>query len=409
MHSYFYRMDADALRQRHRMYRDTAVQSWADVQRFAQANKLHRIFDKADEYCVGVLSMQRASAGDRRYLTSLVMSLVTRIPWKMQSRVSIRIFNVNAVPEEHKEAVELGRLFRIDTPDYSRLPPIPKRGEGAERNVAVLAKENVDYLYAMQSLAHCQYAILLEDDALASRRWFEQILSLVADIPEGTPWLFMKLFMPMGCTGWELTARSVATLLALSLATAIATSLLLGALFRTRSRPDKDGEPLEDGSDIPASSRAARSFIGPAFVGPVSLLILFAYFIVLLHCIGRQHLLPWRRGAHLHRLNYSMVAVLFARPQLASYSAFVASHLSSAHGSGYRPKDLLPHLFVSPDSHRALREMVAMPSVFQHTGVHSSLEFRGVGGQQQVGDVIVSSAFGDDDEPIVFNRAIAEE
>lgn len=410
LHSYFYRMDGGALRQRHRMYRDTSVQTWDDIQQLARARNLHRIFDKADEYCVGVLSIRRASAGDRRYLTSLMMSLVTRISWKMQDRVSIRIFNVNAIPEEHREAVELGRLFRVDTPDYSRLPPIPKPGEGADERAAVLAKENVDYLYAMQSLSHCRYAVLLEDDALASRRWFEQVLSLVADIPEGTPWLFMKLFMPMGCTGWEWTKRSVTMLLAISLAAAVVTSLLLGTLFRTRSRPSTDHTMLEEGLDNPSSGRATCSFIKPAFVGPMSLLVLLVYFIVLFHCIGRQHLLPWRRGAHLHRLNYSMVAVLFARPQLISYSAFVASYLYSTGGSQYRPKDMLPHLFASSgSSHKRLREMVAMPSVFQHTGVHSSLEFRGVGGEQPVGDLIVSSAFGDDDEPIVFKRAVIEE
>lgn len=388
-YSYFFRPQDARLFKQHEMYRETCQTAWRDLLAYAKEKRIARIFDKSsDELCVGVLTVARTRAMERRYLTGVMMSLVARIPWHFQDRVSIRIFNMDARPEAHAEANELAKLFRVDLPVYPEGVRLPEKGTEMHH----IGKENLDYLAAMRALGHCRYALILEDDALASRNWYTRTVELIAMIPKDVRWLYMKLFVTYKWMGWGKEAAHVVTLVAFGLAAALLASLLVGTFLHRW-----EGYASVDGKSRP---------IAPRFTGPLSIALLFGYFVVLFHCIGRQHLLPPGRGVQVHPLNAAMVATLYPRDELGRLADYYEQMLRGQSGAAhpyYLLKDNVPY------RHRMnsrLEELIAVPSVFQHTGVHSSMNFRSI---STAAGLTLSTDFPDDDEPIRFSRVLAEQ
>lgn len=130
-YSAFYYPDPSTLSREHDLYRETAMKAWKDLQSYAQSNNIKGLlFDKSNDICVGILTIARTRAMERKYLTSLMMSLITRLNWsKYRDKLSIRIWNMEANPSVHSEAIELGKLFRVESPKYDegiKLPPESK-------------------------------------------------------------------------------------------------------------------------------------------------------------------------------------------------------------------------------------------------------------------------------------------
>lgn len=142
------------------------------------------------------------------------------------------------------------------------------------------------------------------------------------------------------------------------------------------------------------------------FTGPLSIVLLFGYFTILFHCIGRQHLLPPGHGVQVHPLNAAMVATLYPRDELgklADYYEQMLREQSNVAHPYYLLKDNVPYRY---RMNNKLEELIAVPSVFQHTGVHSSMSFCKV---STAAMLTVSTDFPDGDEPIRFNRLLAEQ
>ena len=137
------------------------------------------LFDKGANLCVAILSMNRQGNFQQSYLTRLVMSLVARMDWKGED-ISISILNMESNPADHTGANELGEYFRVKVPlrNTSRIPP-PNRKHGKFYD---LWKEIIDYMAALETVKHCRYASVLEDDALAAVEWDRNIDSLIKDL-----------------------------------------------------------------------------------------------------------------------------------------------------------------------------------------------------------------------------------
>lgn len=389
-YSHFYGASSvERMRQNHRMYAETAQKAWQDMLAYTKEQQISRIFDRSDEFCVGVLSMARTVAPERRYLTTLMASLATRIPWHLQSRVSIRIFVMDRHPELHTEATEMGRLFRVVKPAHPDNISIPEEG----RHGHYIAKEALDYLAAMRALEHCRYALLLEDDALAAHDWFAKTEELLGQIKDAN-WLYLKLFAPFTWMGWSKDGIGhIVTLVALGLSGALVASFLLATFL--------DGQH----SAYEAVDGDRRAKVEPRFASPLGTLLMLPFFIVLFHCIGRQHLFPFTRGVHAFPLNASMVATLYPRGQLqrlANHFEHLLRSQSASPHPRYDAKDIIPTAYKRANN---LVELIAVPSVFQHTGIHSSLGFKGINTERQL---CVATNFEDDGSPIVFDRQAVE-
>lgn len=396
-YSYFFRPEKSRLFEQHELYRRTSQTAWRDLLAYAKEKGITRIFDQKDsEFCVGVLSMARTKALERKYLTSLMTSLVTRIPWKLQNRISIRIFNMNSPLETHREALEMGRLFRVMQPEYPSGVRLPE----ADTFMYLVGKENLDYLAAMRALQHCKHVLLLEDDALASLNWFAKIEQLLSTIPKNTHWLYLKLFAQYRWMGWGMEVGHIATLVALGVSAALITSLFVGMILchkytHTLSSKDEGERP----------HARATSLLMPRFTTALSIALMIPFFVVLFHCIGRQHLFPLRRGVQAYPLHAGFVAVMYAQAELtklADYYEQILREQSRSTSPEYLPKDNVPNQYRVRNN---LVELITVPSVFQHTGVHSSLAFKGVHSAQSIS---VSTDFPDDDEPIRFDRDFVE-
>lgn len=393
-YSHFFRPEQSRLFEQHKVYRETCQTAWNDLLGYAKEEGIARIFDQKDgDFCVGVLSMARTAAVERRYLTSLMTSLVTRIPWNLQNRISIRIFNMDSRPEAHQEALEMGRLFRVVQPEYPRGIRLPETGTFMH----VVGKENLDYLAAMRALQHCKHVLLLEDDALASLGWFAKIERLLSEIPKDTRWLYLKLFVQYRWMGWGKEGGHIATLGALAVSAALIASLLIGTLLY---RNYVHSLPSKEKGERPRVQ--ATFLLMPRFTTPLSIALMIPFFVVLFHCIGRQHLFPLRRGVQAYPLHAGFVAVLYPQAELAKLADHYEQMLREQSGSTspqYLPKDNVPNQYRLRNN---LAELITVPSVFQHTGVHSSLAFKGA---HSVQSISVSTDFPDDDEPIRFDRS----
>ena len=330
---------------------------------------------------------------ERKYLTCLVMSLITRLNWsKYKDKLSIRIFNMQDNPSEHVEALELGKLFRVESPEHDKGIRLPPESSHFER---VKAKENADFLAALRSLQNCKYAIILEDDALASLNWLDKTLALVDSIKTNN-WLYLKLYAPFTWMGWGWEVGHIVTLLSLGVAAGMCLSLLIGTyLYGRKANAQIDYELVESGQD----NQRREDFVSPRFCSPISTLVAIASLTVLFHCVGRQHLLPFTRGVHEHDLNASMVATVYPQARIKPLADFYSQVLIEEGAKSwpiYVAKDLIPTAYRAKNN---LVELIAVPSVFQHCGIHSSLTFKMVHNPTTLS---IATNFEDDGKPIVF-------
>lgn len=88
----------------------------------------------------------------------------------------------------------------------------------------------------MRALGHCKYALVLEDDARASRNWYERTEELIAQIPKDVRWLYMKLFATYKWMGGGKEIVHVVTLVAFGLTGALLASLLVGVFLYGREK-----------------------------------------------------------------------------------------------------------------------------------------------------------------------------
>lgn len=259
----------------------------------------------------------------------------------------------------------------------------------------IKAKENADFLAALRSMQDCKYAIILEDDALASMDWLDKTLALVDSI-KSKNWLYLKLYAPYTWMGWGLETGHIVTLLSLGLAAGLCLSLMIGTcLYGKRTNSRMDYELVESGQ----ANWRSGDFVSPRFCSPISTLLAVSILTVLFHCIGRQHLLPLTRGVHEHDLNACMVATLYPQSQikpLADYYSQMLIEEGDKSWPTYMLKDNVPTAYRAMNN---LVELIAVPSVFQHCGIHSSLEFKAIVDPARLS---VATSFEDDGKPITF-------
>ena len=373
----------------HEQQRTSALRAFEDLKQRVPADKTP-LFDKGTDLCVAILSMSRRGSFQHRYLTRLVMSLVTRMSWNRED-ISISILNMETNPADHTEANELGKYFRVVVPKRDT-SGIPQPEEQHSRNYYIW-KETVDYMAALETVKHCRHSLVLEDDALAALNWDEKVEEVIKELKDKSKEvLYTKLFFSYTFLGWGLEWQHFVTLGALAIATALLISFLVGTyISRIKGEPKNSYELCE--------GQPERSFVSPRMLGPVSSILLIANFVAFYHAIGRQHLLMPSKGLHHFDLGFGMVAVLYQQSAISSLIDFYRNYLKTTPPHLLKPKDLSPNIFKTESG---LKEFVFNPSIFQHCGVHSSLKFKLFDTAPR--DFTLAINFEDDEREIKFEK-----
>ena len=307
--------------------------------------------------------MNRQGDFQQSYLTRLVMSLVTRMDWKRED-ISISILNMEPNPAEHMEANELGKYFRVKVPhrDTSDIPP-PEEKHGRSHD---LWNETIDYIAALETVKQCRYALVLEDDALAAMNWDQKIDAVINELNQKEKVLCVKPYFPYQFIGWESGWRDFATLGALAVLSALLTSLVLGtALYGPRNKPKNDFKMFENQLEI-------RTFKS-SMLSLVCTILLFLNFFEYYQALGRQNVLNPAKGLQERPLGYSLTAALYPQSIIPSLIEFYRDYLKKTPHYRIATKDFVPYLFLKQ---AGLKEYVTNPSIFQHCGVHSSLNYK---------------------------------
>jgi hypothetical protein len=164
------------------------------------------------------------------YLSQTVASLLGRLP-ATDTRLFMEMLNVDWEPAEHKEAHALSDLIPLTdlhdtfTHQFKHSPP-PQRNETR----VLLRLEVLDYALALRRYHRmgCQYVLLLEDDVVADRGWFQSIQRALRQLEHNykNEWLVLKLFCSYG-DWWATAGNSAVQWRALKLAAPLALITLL--------------------------------------------------------------------------------------------------------------------------------------------------------------------------------------
>lgn len=312
---------------------------------FLMDNKFPLLFEHMNktgtEYCFVVVTVARPE--NTRYLTQTVARLVSLLGTEMKGRsYSFAVYNAGG--QKHTEAVQM-----------STIVPVIQAAKEREKDSGLSAafeRERRDYVTALQLCwqRNATYSIILQDDAVVDRRFFQKLEFVLHHwVPKTPSWALLKLFYPEKYQDWGNNWRMIVELVIVVLVggmmlTLLSSLMLPGLLW---------GRPT---STAPLSFRLVAS-------------VVFILFAIL--TLGRPH---WEELRKLHPYFTSTVpargccipAVLYPRAHLHE----VVDYLSSVHCSGSFPVDIALDKFVEE---KGLEKYLVVPNIVRHIGYLSSL------------------------------------
>jgi hypothetical protein len=150
--------------------------------------------EEPPKICVAISSARREGS-PIKYLVQAVSALLNRMNFaKNRDQVYIHVFNVDNEPSKHQD-IDLIREL---------VPVTNVKGVIKGRSFTSIPRkyqENLDSFEVMRIVQQigCQYPIMLEDDALATANWVDQVNLAISQLQErvsdGTDWFVVKLFV----------------------------------------------------------------------------------------------------------------------------------------------------------------------------------------------------------------------
>jgi len=329
--------------------------------------------------CLGIISVSRTF--NNSYLTQSVMSLLTRTNLSMQHTLSITIFNVDE--NEHYEANNLSKIVQVVIPTF----PAINVGK-----LDVKRKQIADFIATMiYFIKHknCENYIILEDDALASQNWLDQVLKLHDEIPERVQhnWFTIKLYWDFHYLGWNNTDTPL--MLVLSFIISFFYIFLIYIIFQFIS--------------FLYSSNNSNQYINQILknwmqINIFQFICLIVLSILLLKSVGKSNIMfHVKQGLNEFTIGYGNVGVLYNGIYMKNYVDFIEDYLfkiMDKRGKDILAVDLLPYEFMSKYN---LTELIVFPTIFQHIGISSNFD--------HYDKIYLSSDnFPDDETPILFDK-----
>lgn len=357
--------------------------------------------NKSAEYlCIEILSVARSG----RYLTQVVTALLARMPLKYQNRIRITLHNMNIPLDGNEEAISFGDLLHVKNVEY---PPNrnPSKYEGHDNFI----KETIDYLVAMDHVleSNCKYGLLLEDDAMASVGWADDLMGTLDELEaKNSRWMVLKLFSTFLWVDWNWRVPSdVITILCLTIGSVglILVVLSTFAYFCDMISARYNYRPINE-LHSPQKPRFRRRL---SWVSCIYLGIGVGIFYILL---GKYTLFPYENGVHDRHMGASCVANVYPREELRLFRDYIQKEFGYYEKQGRLgelPKKDLHFEKMLDDLERTngwrYQELFRLPNLFQHIGRKTSLDK-----ESSWESMVISNYFHDDKTPIKFDKDVLQ-
>ena len=306
-------------------------------------NRLHL---RHQQFCFGLVSTGRKY--NPKYLTQVVARLVPQI-YKDTSATMI-IYNANIPPTINQDAIQLSKFLPVITRSSSPPPPNQRYYDGTA------SKESVDYLYILRQCikTNARYIIILEDDALPSDDFIEQLhyvihkLLSTSSLSRST-WAFIKLYYPEKWQGWGNPEVPELIMTSAELAVIV---VAIWTIFSWKN------------VFIRGYRRICLSWL--------IFIIAMCYALLFLALLGRQHLIELRK---LSRLFYNLVPAPECCTPAIIYPFDKATLLANylANNTLDRPIDFIIDEFIAKTK---LEKFLILPNLVSHIGLISSLSHK---------------------------------
>lgn len=401
-YSQYYENDAARLESLAERRREESRQVLADIREYKSRDDLDGpLFSRnqANRLCVCMITVARQGGAD--YLTQSIAALLSRTPWELQHQIRIFIHNLNSPPGDHKEALRLQDLVLVKSVSYDAELRPDSLGPGRTK-----LKETIDYITTLKVLldSDCDYALVLEDDALAATNWAPDLLCTLRVLESSgpRPWIVLKLFSSFKWIPWFFGESHAIFDVFLLCVTTIAAMLsiiaiywiLITLLFRL-GRQERD--------DFGRFEYPKGRLVEPNML---SMLVLSISVGVFLYLMGRPNVFPYEDGIHSVSIGASAVANLYSRAGLKLLRDHLTNEFFRLKDEGrlseMKNKDLhfrriREEMFQK--SGVSYHELVRLPNLFQHIGAHTSLDKF-----SSFATEVVSPHFPDDEERIQFDE-----
>lgn len=306
--------------------------------------------------CVGIVTVKRPLVQN---LNVTVGSLLDGLSQEQRSRVSIHVLFAHTKPSDHPDYGQSWVSRYVDralTYDQLEAPLSKIRRLESERRVS--EKSLVDYRLALHS-CHKQvdspWILMLEDDVVAQRRWYEDTLQAIQIVQQSERrgivkrWLYLRLFYTEKFLGWNM--EEWPAYLSWSIAVVGMTGVI-GMYARQHARSWQ--------------GILTNSLLTVVCLVCVPLAILL-YFLA-----GRMTVQPMKPGVHfMNRHGCCSQALLFPREQVP----LVVDYLDQRQRTFPQPVD---SVIEKLGDEQGMDRLAISPSQMQHVGAASYKENRAV-------------------------------
>lgn len=403
-YSRFFKIDTQKLQRQIKMQKETSLKALSDYREYNKGKGT--VFNRPDSKKKLCVSFPTVSRQDSVYLEQTVASLLTRTQLVYQDEIQITAYNVDYPPSKHTQAKNLSDLIQVD--DLSYLDVDPDAGDIPRSKIK--NKEILDYISVLEAedKRDCQFYLVLEDDVLASQNWLKKVYE-VMEMMEDKPIAMVKLFSVHRRASSRWRHESPADILFISLITIGITSLLYLSMVFVAIAVKKIKERRSDNAPELVKNPKKTSHWGRfSSFDPVGFAVLLLGVLSFVIVANRCTFFPEKKGFHETDTPLFYQANLYSKHMIKNWAQFYRNIYFTAKKTKKptHPKDCYLDIFIEEQKKITgidLKGMAFTPSIFQHTGVKSSIDnYRTL----EIADI--SYSFPDDDVPIVFNREFIE-
>jgi hypothetical protein len=360
------------------------LSEWLRKQNRTQTKLFHPFERNGTRFvCAAIMSKKRMES-NVNYANQAAMAFLTRTPYKYERVVSFTVYNVEKNPGDNSDLLKLSRLVdiqnvstQVDDTSQPRL------------------KEIFDYSVILKSLYvnKCNYAILMEDDAILSYKWFESVSKALKQVRGKKNWLCIKLFSGYTLYDWTWRVYPSVILKIFFYASILFALKVYVLLFLLNFKKFV----LRGYSYLGEFRQLYKS------ISYFSLFSLFVNSVGIFAWFNATSICPAGRGIRTYHTGFGAVALLLPSSILIQFSEYLNQ---TAYGyidnkfSNFKPKDLLVDDFKIKNN---LTEYIIEPSLVQHIGMHSSLYNRDTS-QEGFKRMYKSLSFLDLFKPIQFDE-----
>lgn len=210
-------------------------------------------------------------------------------------------------------------------------------------------------VYYLNSVQHCKYVLLLEDDSIPCPEWFDRTMDAIKSLDSFNNWFCLKLFTSFRTYDWLTHIPTVFTSIFMSLFISLIFFYVFHLVLYLKYR---------------LIFRINRPHIS---VSRYIMLIFTINSILIIFLYRANHISPIGYGVHSFSIGFNTVANIYPFDKLHLISSYLKSNLEnflSGRELIFRPKDLALSSF---RSQTGFYEYIVEPAIFQHVGLQSTL------------------------------------